>query len=281
MEIRNLENIDFDTLYQGFAHAFADYEISFDRHELQSMLTRRGFNSELSLAAFSGGSIAAFSFIGTGTHNSVPSAYDIATGTAAPFRGQSLAREIFTRSLPLLKDAGTKQYVLEVLQSNSNAISLYKSLGFKESRQLLCFRQSIDAINCGNGSPRCTIAPIEPEQVMSAASFCNFTPSWQNSTESIMRGSAGLTCLGAFCGDTIAGLCVFDPLTGDIARLAVHQSHRRSGIASALLRRALPMFKTGSVKVLNISSDDTTLPAFLKSMNILPAASQFEMILPL
>ena len=31
MEIRSLENIGFDTLFEGFSNAFSDYEIHFDK----------------------------------------------------------------------------------------------------------------------------------------------------------------------------------------------------------------------------------------------------------
>ena len=41
MEIRSLENIDFDILFEGFSNAFSDYEIHFDRSEVRSMLIRR------------------------------------------------------------------------------------------------------------------------------------------------------------------------------------------------------------------------------------------------
>lgn len=52
MEIRSLEHIGFDTLFRGFENAFSDYEISFDKEEVRSMLIRRGYESSLSFAAF-------------------------------------------------------------------------------------------------------------------------------------------------------------------------------------------------------------------------------------
>ena len=65
MEIRNLDHIDFDTLFCAFERAFdfdtlfcaferafADYEIHFEKEEVRSMLQRRGYNSKLSFAAF-------------------------------------------------------------------------------------------------------------------------------------------------------------------------------------------------------------------------------------
>ena len=52
MEIRNLEHTDFETIFHGFKKAFADYEIHFEKEEVRSMLKRRGYNPQLSFAAF-------------------------------------------------------------------------------------------------------------------------------------------------------------------------------------------------------------------------------------
>lgn len=60
MEIRNLEHTDFETIFHGFKKAFADYEIHFEKEEVRSMLKRRGYNPQLSFAAFDNDEIVAF-----------------------------------------------------------------------------------------------------------------------------------------------------------------------------------------------------------------------------
>ena len=118
MEIRNLEHTDFETIFHGFKKAFADYEIHFEKEEVRSMLKRRGYNPQLSFAAFDNDEIVAFTLNGTGTFNGVLTAYDTGTGTIKQYRGQSIAGKIFTHSLPFLKESGISQYLLEVLQNN-------------------------------------------------------------------------------------------------------------------------------------------------------------------
>lgn len=103
MEIRNLEHTDFDTLFYAFERAFSDYEIHFEKEEVRSMLHRRGYNPELSFAAFVNDEIVAFTLNGTGTFNTYPTAYDTGTGTMKEYRGQGLAGKIFTHSIPFLK----------------------------------------------------------------------------------------------------------------------------------------------------------------------------------
>ena len=282
MKISSLEHTDFDTLFRGFERAFSDYEIHFDKDEVRSMLLRRGYDPHLSFAAFDNGEIAAFTLNGIGQFNGIPTAYDTGTGTAPEYRGQGLAGEIFTHSLPFLRYAGIRQYLLEVLQTNQKAIAVYRRMKFEVTRELDCFRQTIDSIRTTiNVNADCRIGPIDVSSIKEATSFRDFDPSWQNSIESIVRGESSLTCLGAFLDGELAAYCVFDPSTGDLTQIAVSPEHRHKGIASRLLHEAIPRFSTDFIKVLNVSADNSTLPSFLRSMNITPAASQFEMILPL
>ena len=102
MEIKNLENTDFDTIFRGFQRAFADYEIHFEMEEVREMLHRRGYSPRLSFAAFDKDEIVAFTLNGTGYFNGLPSAYDTGTGTAKEHRGQGLAGKIFNQSIPYL-----------------------------------------------------------------------------------------------------------------------------------------------------------------------------------
>lgn len=285
MEIRNLKDIGFDTLYRGFERAFADYEIKFDKEEIRSMLKRRGYNPELSYAAFDHDDIVAFTLNGTGTFNGLPTAYDTGTGTAKEYRGLGLAGQIFSHSIPFLKEAGIRQYVLEVLQNNQKAIALYRRMNFAVTREFDCFRQSIAAITDPTGKnehSECTIEPVTGDFISLCEEFGDFEASWQNSTESIERGKSQLTFLGAFInGAEPAGYCVFDALTGDLTRIAVKHTLRRRGIGSQLLRCAIGRIKSDSIKVLNITSDNRSLPPFLSSKNIVLAGRQFEMTLQL
>lgn len=284
MEIRNLEHIDFDTLFRGFERAFADYQIHFDKEEVRSMLKRRGYNPRLSFAAFDDEEIAAFTLNGIGTFGGIATAYDTGTGTVKEYRGRGLAGKIFEFSVPFLKEAGIRQYLLEVLQDNEKAISVYRKMKFEVTREFDCFRQSIRDIDV---SPYpidiqcCDIKPIDPVEACRLQSFCDFLPSWQNSTDSIERGKDGLTGLAAIAEGSPIGYCIFDPETGDLTRIAVREDFRRKGIGSRLLQEAAAGMNTDFIKVLNVSPDCHTLTEFLKKSNIPLASRQFEMILPL
>lgn len=112
MEIKSLENTGFDTLFEAFNAAFAGYEVQLNKSELQTMLKRRGFNPALSFAAFDGDKIVSFTCNGTGDYNGVKTAYDTGTGTLEAYRGNGLATQIFETSIPYLREAGIKEYLL-------------------------------------------------------------------------------------------------------------------------------------------------------------------------
>ncbi|MBD5282215.1 MAG: GNAT family N-acetyltransferase [Bacteroides sp.] len=284
MEIRSLENIDFETLFDGFSKAFSDYEVHFDKSEVRSMLTRRGYDPKLSFAAFEGSDIVAFTLNGTGLFDGVPTAYDTGTGTIKEYRGQGLAGKIFNYSLPYLRQAGIRQYLLEVLQNNHRAISIYRQMGFSPTREFDCFKQSISEIADPQRLNHCAnlrIGPIEVDTVHACQPFCDFNPSWQNGIESIERGIEGLTCLGAFIDDNPVGYSVFDRATGDLTQIAVKRKFRRQGIASRLLNEVLKRMATDFVKIINVEADNQSLPAFLQSRNISLMNKQFEMTMDL
>ena len=91
MEIKSLSKIEFGTIFKAFNQAFADYEVQINELQLKIMLKRRGFNPDLSFAAFDGHEIVAFTLNGTGNFNGIPTAYDTGTGTLKGYRGKGLA----------------------------------------------------------------------------------------------------------------------------------------------------------------------------------------------
>ena len=284
MKIKNLDGIDFEQVFAAFENAFADYAIKFDKTEVRSMLKRRGFNPELSFAAFDEQErIVAFTFNGTGMHAGIPTAYDTGTGTVKEFRGQGLAQEIFQYSVPVLKKAGIRQYLLEVLQDNAPAIAVYSKLGFNITREFKCFRRNATDLQLQYNLQldNVDIHPVSTDVIASATRFCDFMPSWQNSLDSINRAGSDLMHFGAFCNRQLAGYCVFDPLTGDLTQIAVDPDYRRKGIATALLNHMLQRNRASIIKVLNIDASCSGMSAFIERCGITAASNQFEMLMQL
>lgn len=280
MEIKALGDTGFDTIYDAFSQAFADYELRLNREQLHAMLIRRGFDSNLSFAAFDGNSIVAFTFNGTGNFNGIPTVYDTGTGTLKEYRGKGLATRIFEYSIPFLKEKGIKQYLLEVLQHNTKAVSVYKNLGFETTREFNYFMQKNEEVRneIRKTDFALNIGTVEIEKLNSVSGFRDFYPSWQNDFESIKRAGKEMICLGAFAEKRLAGYGIFESTSGDITQIAVNKQLRRKGIASLLLREMLRLNKHDSVKIVNTDVACNSIIAFLKAKNIHIKGKQFEMI---
>ena len=154
-------------------------------------------------------------------------------------------------------------------------------MNFEVTRDFDCFRQTIGHISNRQYNAGCIITEVSSDHIRGAQNYCEISPSWQNSMDSIDRGASNLICLGAFIDNVMVGYCVLDTHTGDLTQIAVQRDYRRQGIASRLLHEAVIRMKTDFIKVLNINSDYHPMLAFLESKNIHLASRQFEMILPL
>lgn len=280
MEIKSLTNIDFETIFKAFSKAFADYDIQLNKYELKTMWKRRGFNPDLSFAAFNGEDIAAFTLNGIGDFNGRKMAYDTGTGTLKEYRGKGLATKIFTYSIPFLKEANINYYILEVLKHNKQAISVYQKIGFEISREFNFFIWNNEEIKIDSIKNKYSylIEPINVNKYDTIPTFWDFYPSWQNSFESIQRTSEDFICLGAFSNKKIIGYCVFEPNSGDITQMAVDKAHRRKGVASLLLHEMSKLNKNSKTKLLNTDINCHSIVDFLKSKNINIKGKQFEMI---
>lgn len=278
-KIRSLAQTGFDELFAAFREAFKDYDIQLHKHELEIMLSRRGFVPELSFGAFYNERLVSFTLNGIGTFNGICTAYDTGTGTVEAFRGKGLASHIFQHSIPELKNAGIRQYLLEVLQHNTKAVSVYQKMGFKVNREFNYFVEKAENIR-----PRPAGLPdgyqlrpvgLELKEQMSA--LHDFVPSWQNSFESVARRMNDFVIRGVFAENTLIGYCIFEPDSGDITQLAVAQAHRNRGIAACLIREAISINKHPNLKLINTDVSQEDVTRWAASIGLTLRGQQFEM----
>ena len=280
MIIKSLGKTDFETITKACIQAFVDYDIQLNAEELKIMWKRRGFCPDLSFAAFEGEDIVAYTLNGVGNFNGVKMAYDTGTGTLKEYRGQGLATKIFEYSIPHLKAANIHHYLLEVLQHNTKAVSVYRKIGFEVTREFNYFRWNNEDLKNEINKIEfpCSIEKIEIEKQGSVSDFWDFYPSWQNSFESIQRAHEDFISLGAFSENKLIGYCVFEPVSGDITQIAVEKSHRRKGVASLLLHEVAKLNKDSKMKLINTDISCSSIVEFLKVKNIEILGKQFEMI---
>lgn len=283
MEIKPVSCIDFESLYNAFSTAFADYEVQLNQMQLKQMLERRGYKPELSFGAFDNDRLVSFTCNGIGQFNGIKTAYDTGTGTLKEYRGQGLAGQIFQYSLPYLRNAGVVQYLLEVLKHNEAAVSVYKKQGFKVVREFSYF--TADRANIltrkQKNNHNITITTSDLNTVKNLISWFDFEPSWQNSFESIGRQAESFVIKVAHIDNSPVGFCVFEPFSGDITLIAIHPLYRRKGIATALLEEVMMDCKSAGVKLINTDNLFPPISQWANSIGLIKRGEQFEMALGL
>ncbi len=254
--IRTLTQDDFESLFAAFTAAFSDYvvKLSPTREQLLEMFTRRGWVPEVSVGAFDGDAMVAFTVNGVDGDR----AYDSGTGVVPSHRRHGLARELMVRSFELLRP---RAYVLEVLDNNPRAIALYRELGFVETRGLQCWSYESPSRQVSE-SPR---GEIEK-------SWWDIEPSWQNSIGSIARARSPHVVLGD--EDSYA---VLFPENGDLAQLAVRPEARRMGRGRALLDQAAQIANK-PLRIMNVDERDRDIAAFLEHAGAKRTVRQLEMV---
>ncbi|MCM2351306.1 MAG: hypothetical protein NDI69_14890 [Bacteriovoracaceae bacterium] len=136
MEIRSLNTIKLEVLYQTFQEAFEHYDPPIHFHQESDLLRWKiaGVDLEISYGAFDQDKLVAFVL-----HASYGQLlYNFATGVIPSYRGQHLIEKIYSgireeHRLPL-------KVSLEVNQNNERALHLYKTLGFQMERSLMALK---------------------------------------------------------------------------------------------------------------------------------------------
>lgn len=259
IEIRSLEGVSFETMTAAFNDAFSDYDIpaNYTVEYLTNLVTRRGYRPDLAVGAFDGQRLVGFVF------NCLDGdeAYNSGTGVAISHRRRGIGRQLMQRSIETLP---AKRYILEVIDTNHRAETLYRRLGFVETRRLQSWRfVSEEAGKSGSQFDRLTgLTSWLPDS-------WDQQPSWQNSLASLRRAREPREILG----DDRAYIVVFAS-NGDVPLLAVQRDQRRKGIARSLLASAA--HRIG--KPLRIMNAEDQFEPFLERCGATKIVRQIEMI---
>jgi ribosomal protein S18 acetylase RimI-like enzyme len=262
IKIRSLVGIDYDEMVEAFNDAFSDYDIPahYTTEYLRNLVMRRGYRPDLAVGAFDGRRLVGFVFNcldGDETYNS-------GTGVVISHRRRGIARQLMQRSIDTLP---ARRYILEVIESNHRAASLYRDLGFIETRRFQCWTYE--------GAPEEASAHTQPPTLDAIRSWCDMVPSWQNSVASIRRAAEPFVVVG----DERGGVVVF-PSNGDVPLLAVAPAHRRRGLGRALLDAAFA--RAGKkLRIMNVDDRQEGIAAFLARCGAQKMVRQIEMVIAL
>jgi ribosomal protein S18 acetylase RimI-like enzyme len=262
MNIRPLTSDDFASLLACFNESFSDYLVPFvlDEARLTEIIARRGVDLTASIGAFDGDRMVAFTM--NGIHGE--RAYDSGTGVVPSHRRAGLARAVMQAAFELLVQRGVQTYVLEVLEANEKAATLYRSLGFEETRRFQCWTFA--------ATERTHARELANVDLGAIREWCDVGPSWQNDIPSIRRAKEPYVALG----DEQAAVIVF-PKSGDLPLLAVSKDERRRGHGKKLLNAAATR-AAKPLRILNVDDRDDGIAAFLARVGAQRTVRQIEMI---
>jgi ribosomal protein S18 acetylase RimI-like enzyme len=285
IEIKTLENTSFKQIYDTVSDAFSDYVEPFDLtiDELKYMFERRGYDLNISFGAFDNSRLVGITINGIGNWNDRLTAYDSGTGIIKNYRKRGIARKMFGESLPVLRENGIDQYLLEVIKTNTGAYGLYKKAGFKVVRELDYFKIDINELKYNKlvVKPGFHFRIIEKPDWETYRSFWDFEPSWQNSIDSLNRKIDCLKILGMYEKSNLIGYGIIERHTGDIPQFAISRKYRRQGLGTSLFRVMINHSEISSLRIINSDSSYSPFKIFMNSMGINAGKGQYEMVMEL
>ena len=272
---RLLSSSDFPSLYECFLEAFSDYQVDMrmSQEQFEQRIVRDGVRLQISAGAFDGNRMVGFYMNASGMWLGTLTAYDAGTGVIPAYRRQGVAKELFAFMMPRLKDASCAQYLLEVLTTNEPAVSLYRRLGFTETRRLAVFRRSEPV---KTSREPVVVRRVEQPDWQLFKSFWDGYPSWQNSIDAVERIATDRVVICAYVDARCVGYGVVFKPAASLMQLAVAHAYRRKGIASSILS-VLQDEVSESLKVNNIDQQWNCPMAFFEANDFKLVLEQYEM----
>ena len=280
-QCRFLDETYFLTLYEAFIAAFADYVMPFDLSEQQfrNHLVLTAVDLESSVGIIDSGKLAGFTINGFGSWNGRRTVYDAGTGVLPEFRRRGMGFTMFDVMMPIFKDRGIEQYLLEVITTNKNAVSMYEKLGFSKIRTLSLLELGGEASLGHEPLIEIDLRDIDVPEWDLLQSFGDGDPSWQNSISAIERSRHQKRFVGAYHKDDCLGYIVYSANSGRISQMAVDQNYRGLGIGTVMLEKLLSENDADAKpQVVNIDRSLLEAMTFFENRGFKTKLNQFEMI---
>ncbi|WP_181304318.1 GNAT family N-acetyltransferase [Rufibacter sp. XAAS-G3-1] len=275
------ETLPVDRLCTLFNAAFADYvpPMVLMPAILEMKLRRDGTHLAVSPLAVYQNEPAGFILNGIGIWQGQTTAYNGGTGVVPEARGKALTQRLYAFCLPMLKEHGVTQCLLEVIQENTRALGIYERLGFEVPRTFHVFRHSKADLHWHSHAPQ----EVSFHQVTFLKwplyqTFWDVEPSWQHHTAAIDRSAAYVQVVEAHVLGECVGYGIVYLTTGAIAQLAVAPAWRRKGVGQALLQQLVSVTPSPVVSVINVDERGESLLTFLRGRKMPELPGQFEML---
>ena len=283
-DYKTLENTNIEMLYKGFLGAFSDYQVEIDLSlfDFCQLLQRRGYVPGISIGAFKDEELVGFVLNGLRNWRGEQTVYDIGTGVIREYRKQGITNNMLLKVKELFNKKDVSRYLLEVIQSNTSAVRIYKKQGFKIIRNLLCFElDNKDEYDHSMAYKVEHVNRIKSNEWKLMTSFWDFIPSWQNSIDSINAVSDTFVYSVVRVNNTKIGYGIVSKKTGDIPQIAVDKNYRHKGIGRSIITDLLKNTESQKIRIFNIDEDSESMTNFIFKSGFKYKVGQYEMALKL
>ena len=277
-EIRLLNETNITEITNCYNQVFTDYVIPKPNNssDLMQLFKELGVDFSFSFGVFISGKLIGFMI------NAVDDmfVFDIATGVIPEYRGQNIAKYLFTYAKEYLTKHQFQYYKMEICELNTSGIKLYKSLELEESRNLKCFKGNIshlrNATNTNNylvdisfqkKQPNVIKSLLDEVHIENIPRSTNFTYSWGNNLKGLHSNAQKYDVyITRTRRDNISGYCIINKDTGEIKQFSISNTWFRNRTALALFTRI--SYDHNDIIVNNIDSEDLWTLSFLKSIQM-------------
>jgi ribosomal protein S18 acetylase RimI-like enzyme len=282
----HLSRWHYPQIFNTFVEAFADHAVSMSyltRESLLSRWTKNAVDFKASVGAFDGERLVGFTMIGIDDWMGSPAAFDAGTGIVKGYRGFGVAPEMFELAVEGLRVRGIPTLMLEVIQTNRPAVRTYRKLGFKVTREFDCLRLPRERAHakCGRAGNGAAVEAVGKDLLPVFERFADWRPSWETGFRAIARVPDQVRLYGARSDGAWVGFAAYHPALHWLMNVSVRPSHRRHGIATALLQRVVANLPPDveALKLINVERSDTGMLSWAGEMGFESYARQFEMAL--
>ncbi len=272
MQRRLIDRNDFQDLHQAFCHAFSNYKVEFNLTEEEfdiRLHQKLNIDYQLSAGTFDGDEMIGFILHSSNTYEGIPTAFNGGTGVIPGFRNQRTGEELYEFLLPKIAERSIARILLEVIDTNDQAIRLYEKIGFHFRRKFLCYKLE-DPVFFSTIKDTTTEGSIQDID----EDFADFEPSFVDSKNQLLQGKE--TVLLAKQENEVVGYVVFQPIFGRISQIAIARKHRKKGLGKTLMKGVLNRTNK-KLTVINVPENEYGFQQFLSTCGFENQINQFEM----
>lgn len=274
MEIKRLNELNFDDITDCFNEAFYDYiiPVTVTTEYLKRRFLGGRVNLNFSFGAFNDNKLVGFIIHGIDYINNIKTAFNIATGVIPEYRGTSIVQKIYDYAIPILKSEGICQCKLEVICNNERAIKSYKKVGFSITRQLHCF--SGDLLSYKELDNCIKLQKVEEIHWDRYNNLFLYEQSWENSKDSLLISKDFYDLWELHNNDELIGYVFINGASGYIPQFGVDKNQIAKNLP-ILFTKIKELNK--SIKINNIDAVETYLINSLLDLGLKITLSQYEM----